>query len=111
MSARRLSDKELTNVKTQFPRASRMRALIEQKFAPEALELIDESDRHSGHSGARAEGESHYRMRIVSAAFEGMGRLARHRAVSEALAGEFASGLHALSLELKTPAEAGAGPS
>lgn len=87
-------------------RADRIRAAIETAFAPATVEVLDESHRHAGHAGARPEGETHYRVRAVAAAFAGMTRVARSRAVHELLAGEFQSGLHALSLSLQTPEEA-----
>ena len=87
-------------------RAERIRATVETRFAPAIVEVIDDSHRHAGHAGAKPEGETHYRLRIVSAGFQGMNRVARSRAVHEALAPEFAAGLHALSLALLTPEEA-----
>lgn len=87
-------------------RAERIRTIIETSFAAAAVEILDESHRHAGHAGARPEGETHYRLRVVSPAFVGMSRVARSRAVHEALAREFQGGLHALSLSLQTPDEA-----
>jgi BolA protein len=83
-----------------------MEALLKAKFAPTAFALDDESSTHAGHSGARPGGETHYRLRLVSAAFEGLNRVERQRLVYQALREEFDTGLHALSLDLKTPAEA-----
>lgn len=88
-------------------RTQRLRSLIEEGFAPVSLTIEDDSARHAGHAGARPEGGTHYRVAIVSAAFRGLGRLARARAVHEALGPEFAGGLHALSLDLRTPEEIG----
>jgi BolA protein len=82
-----------------------MEARLRQVFAPELLEVIDDSARHIGHAGARPEGETHYSVLIVADRFRGMGRVARSRAVHDAVASEFASGLHALSLTLRTPEE------
>jgi BolA protein len=79
-----------------------MRAALEAAFSPLSLEILDESDRHAGHAGAVG-GETHFRVRMVSAAFTGLSRVARQRAVMDALQSEFATGLHALALELKTP--------
>lgn len=70
--------------------------------------LEDESSRHAGHAGARPGGETHYRLIMAAAAFDGLSRVARQRLVYAALREEFDTGLHALSLDLKTPAEAGA---
>ena len=71
------------------------------------LEVVDESDRHAGHAGASPAGETHFRVAIVAAAFEGMNRVSRHRAVTSALATEFETGLHALSIQANSPSEAG----
>lgn len=83
-----------------------MEMTLKQRFAPAQLEVIDESSRHLGHAGARPEGETHYRLRLVSGAFDGLTRVARQRLVYEALREEFAAGLHALSLELRSEREA-----
>jgi BolA family transcriptional regulator, general stress-responsive regulator len=93
-------------VKTHLSRANRMENLLRERFSPLDFALTDESSRHAGHAGARPGGETHYRLRLVSAAFEGVGRVARQRLVYDLLAGEFEGGLHALSLELKAPGDA-----
>ncbi|MEM9285641.1 MAG: BolA family protein [Pseudomonadota bacterium] len=83
---------------------------IEQKltaaFAPEALDIVDQSDLHKGHAGAPDGGESHFRVRIVSAAFDGQNRVARQRAVNAALKDELAGPVHALSVQALAPGEA-----
>lgn len=79
---------------------------LRARFAPQRLRIEDESSRHRGHAGYREGGESHFRVEIVSAAFEGKNRVARQRLVYEALRDEFAAGLHALALTTLTPAEA-----
>jgi BolA protein len=79
-------------------RAERIRAALEAAFSPGLLEIVDESHLHHGHAGARPEGETHYAVRIRSAALEGLSRLAKHRAINDALKAEFASGLHALAI-------------
>jgi BolA protein len=86
-------------------RAARMERILRERFAPVALHINDDSALHAGHAGARAGGQTHYTVRLRAEAFEGLSRVARHRAVNDALAPEFATGLHALVLELKTPAE------
>lgn len=87
----------------------RMQDLIETRLsealAPTALSVLDESHQHHGHSGWREGGETHFRVRIVSPAFNGQSRVARHRAVNAALADAFARGLHALAIEAKAPGE------
>ncbi len=88
-------------------RADRIRLSLEARFQPARLEITDDSARHAGHAGASPGGETHYSVTMVSAAFVGMNRVARSRAVHEALAGEFATGLHALALRLQSPKEAG----
>jgi BolA protein len=78
---------------------------LRDAFAPEAFELVDESERHRGHSGYREGGESHFRLRMVSAAFAGENRVARQRAVNRVLAEELAGPVHALAMELKAPGD------
>ncbi len=87
-------------------RADRIAAALGAAFPPAEIQVADDSHRHAGHAGARPEGETHYSVRVVSPAFAGMNRVARSRAVHDALAAEFAGGLHALALTLKTPEEA-----
>lgn len=86
-------------------RADRIAAALSAAFSPAEVEVADDSHRHAGHAGAAPGGETHYSVRVVSPAFAGMNRVARSRAAHEALAAEFASGLHALALTLKTPDE------
>ncbi|MGE0596829.1 MAG: BolA family protein [Hyphomonadaceae bacterium] len=92
-------------MKNASSRASRMEAALQDRFTPSALSLSDDSARHAGHAGARPEGETHFTIRMVSAAFSGLNRVTRQRLVHEALKQEFDGGLHALSLELKAPGE------
>ncbi|MDP6515659.1 MAG: BolA family protein [Alphaproteobacteria bacterium] len=77
------------------------------RLATSRLVVIDESRHHAGHAGARAGGESHFRVEIVSREFAGLDRLARQRLIHDILAEELAGGVHALSLETVTPDEAG----
>ena len=72
---------------------------------PVSLDIVDESDRHAGHAGARAGGGTHYRVHVVSAQFERQSRVERHRIVYGLLTAEFADGLHALALVAKAPGE------
>ena len=74
-------------------------------FRPEILELVDDSERHRGHGGYREGGESHFNLRMVSAAFAGQNRVARQRAVNKVLAEELAGPVHALSMDLRAPGE------
>ena len=75
-------------------------------FAPVELVVTDESWRHAGHAGAGdGSGETHFDVRVVSAAFAGMGRVARQRAVNEALRAELAGPVHALSIRAEAPGE------
>lgn len=89
-------------------RAERLEAALVAAFAPDLVRVMDESARHIGHAGARPEGQTHYSVLVVSAAFRGMSRVERSRAVHAALEREFAGGMHALALTLRTPEEAAA---
>jgi BolA protein len=76
-------------------------------FAPESLDVENESHMHAGHAGHRPGGESHYRVYIVSEAFRGKSRLERHRMINAALAAELAGGVHALAIHAQAPGEGG----
>jgi BolA family transcriptional regulator, general stress-responsive regulator len=86
-----------------------MRDVITQKlttaFAPESLEVVDESHRHEGHAGHRPGGETHFRVYIVADAFKGKTRVDRHRMINAALAGELSGGVHALAIHATAPGE------
>jgi BolA protein len=90
----------------------RIVARLTEGLEPQRLEIVDESDRHAGHAGVRSGpghaqggGGTHYRVRIVSAKFAGLNRVARHRLVYDVLPAEFADGLHALAVVAKAPGE------
>jgi BolA protein len=74
-------------------------------FAPQNLDVIDESHQHVGHAGHRPGGETHFRVHIVSEAFRGKSRIERHRMVNQALSGELAGGVHALAIHANAPGE------
>lgn len=86
-------------------RAARIEALLRHHLAPTALQVRDDSAQHAGHAGAAPGGETHYSVTVVSAAFAGQSRVARSRLVHALLQDEFAGGLHALALSLRTPEE------
>ena len=85
--------------------ASRIRHKLESRLAPQVLDVTDESHRHAGHAGSRAEGETHFRLTIVSTAFAGKSRIERHRMVHDVLAEELKDRVHALTLTARTPEE------
>ena len=87
-------------------RSARLEAALTEAFAPVVLRVQDDSARHAGHAGAQPGGETHYAVLLVSAKFAGLSRVARSRAVHAVLAAEFAGGMHALALTLRTPQEA-----
>jgi BolA protein len=87
------------------PVAQAMRRKLETALAPLVLEIDDDSAKHAGHAGARAGGESHFSVRIVSAAFAGKSRVERQRLVHGILAEELAGPVHALALALRAPAD------
>jgi BolA protein len=91
-------------------RVAAIRAALAAAFAPERLEVEDESERHRGHSGWREGGGTHVRVRMRAAALAGLSRVERERRVQKVLAAEFAGGLHALALDLGPPERARQGP-
>ena len=91
----------------------RITTKLSAALAPMALDVIDDSASHaghighpgSGHPGAMSSTETHFTVRVASAAFAGKTRLARHRLVNELLKAEFADGMHALAIEAKAPGD------
>ena len=80
---------------------------LHEAFAPENLDVTDESHLHEGHAGHRPGGETHFRVYIVSPAFEGKSRIERHRLINAVLAQELAGSVHALAIRAQAPDEAG----
>lgn len=87
-------------------RVDAIRTSIQTALAPVSLQVEDESHKHAGHAGAR-DGRGHFRVDVVSSAFEGMTPIARHRAVYAALGELMITDIHALAIRARTPAEAG----
>lgn len=86
--------------------ADTIRDKLTAAFAPLALDVIDDSARHAGHAGSRPGGETHFSVRIVSSAFDGVSRVERQRRIYAVLARELESRVHALALTAQTPDEA-----
>ncbi len=85
------------------PVGLQMERKLKQRFAPVELNLIDESHHHAGHSGARPDGESHFKVKIVADAFAGQSLVQCHRLINETLAEELKERVHALSIQAKAP--------
>ena len=83
----------------------RIKLKLTKAFAPQALEVVNDSQRHAGHAGSPGTGESHFSVKVVSAAFAGKSRLERHRMVNDVLAEELAGKIHALAVSALTPEE------
>ena len=87
-----------------------IRLKLQAAFAPVVLDVVDESHRHAGHVGATradgSQGETHFQVKIVSTAFDGVGRLERQRRIYASLGEELKGPVHALSLTVLTPSEA-----
>jgi BolA protein len=78
---------------------------LREAFSPESLDVADESHLHEGHAGHRPGGETHFRVYIVSPAFEGKSRVDRHRMINAALAQELEGSVHALAIHAQAPKE------
>lgn len=75
-----------------------------QVLQPVSLEIIDESQRHAGHAGARS-GGGHYVVKICSAEFTSKNTMARHRMIYSALAAMMEQHIHALTIQALAPNE------
>ena len=85
--------------------ADEIRTKLIQGLSPIRLDIVDESHLHAGHSGAPEGGESHFRVSVVSSAFDGISRIQRQRMVYRLLESELQGTIHALSLITRTLAE------
>jgi BolA protein len=85
--------------------AEAIRKKLQAGFDPVQLEVIDDSAKHAGHSGARAGGESHFTVKITADAFTGQGRVQRQRRIYAVLSQELAGPVHALSIQAFAPGE------
>lgn len=82
-----------------------IKQVITHDFAPDHLEVINESHKHKGHAGDDGSGETHYKLIVVTGKFSGKSRIERHKEVNKSVGTLFDKGLHALSLKLYTPEE------
>jgi len=88
-----------------LPTAEALTERLRHTLQAAALEVIDESWQHSGHTGANDSGVgTHFRVRISSPLFLGKSPVARHRLVYDALQDFLDQGLHALAIEASLPA-------
>lgn len=87
-------------------RIARIRTRLETEFAPQTLEIVDDSHKHVGHAGAM-DGKGHFSVRITSKRFSGVKPLERHRMVYAALGDLMDTDIHALQVIAKTPASEG----
>jgi BolA family transcriptional regulator, general stress-responsive regulator len=83
-------------------RMAKIRERLESAFAPDLLEIVDDSHRHAGHAGAK-DGRGHFSVRIVSAKFNGTKTLERHRMIYAALGSLMQTDIHALSVNALCP--------
>ena len=84
-------------------RAEQITTRLKDVFDPEHLDVVDESEMHRGHAGFQEGGESHFRVKMVSAALAGQSRIAQHRAVHTAIGKQLMDEIHALALDLSIP--------
>ena len=87
------------------PVAREIHERIRAALAPTRLEVVNDSDRHRGHSGHDGSGESHFTVEIEAEAFRGMSRLERQRAVNHALGDLLRERVHALAIKARAPGE------
>lgn len=86
-------------------RLERLTDRLNRAFAPERLDVVDDSHHHAGHAGA-ADGRGHFSVLLVSSRFTGLGSLKRHRLVYEAVGDMMTTDIHALSIQAIAPGEA-----
>lgn len=87
------------------PIAEEIESILAEFFAPDILEVINDSAHHSGHAGDDGSGESHFTVVIESNAFTGKSRLERQRMVIRALGDIPGQRVHALAIRARAPGE------
>ena len=87
------------------PVATDIKQRLLAALAPTRLELVDQSASHIGHAGHDGRGESHFALVIESAAFTGLNRVQRQRAVYAALGELMEARVHALTIKALAPGE------
>jgi BolA family transcriptional regulator, general stress-responsive regulator len=87
------------------PIATEMLRRLKSALSPTSIELIDDSEQHRGHGGYNPAGESHFTLRIESAAFAGKSRVERQRMIYAALGDLMRERVHALSIRAAAPGE------
>jgi BolA protein len=93
------------NAQTIGPVATEMLRRLNSALLPSSIELIDDSEQHRGHGGYNPKGESHFTLRIESAAFSGKNRVERQRMIYSALGDLMEARVHALSIRARAPGE------
>ncbi|MGE5562297.1 MAG: BolA family protein [Bacillota bacterium] len=93
------------NAQKTGPVATEMLRRLHSALSPTRIELIDDSEQHRGHGGYNPEGESHFTLRIESAAFAGKNRVERQRMIYAALGDLMRERVHALSIRASAPGE------
>lgn len=88
---------------TLGPLGTHIKDKLQRVFEPQTLDVIDKSHLHAGHAGSHPDGESHFRVKIVSQAFAGKNRVDTHRMVNAALAEELKTRVHALAIQASAP--------
>lgn len=82
-------------------RQERILKILEQHYTQSHVSVLNESMHHHVPKNS----ETHFKIEIISEAFENMSRLQRHQMINQLLQEEFKSGMHALSLHLYTAEE------
>ena len=84
---------------------ARIETKLQAAFAPDQLEVEDQTNQHHGHAGWRESGETHFRVSIRSKQFAGRSRVERQRAIYSVLSEELAGPVHALAISARAPGE------
>lgn len=85
----------------QKPLENSIRDKLSTTFQPKVLDVVNESYMHNVPKGS----ETHFKVVVVSDAFEGVSLVERHRKINTLLQEEFSKGLHALSIVAKTSSQ------
>ena len=93
------------NAAATGPVATEMLRRLNSALSPTSVRLTDDSEKHRGHGGYNAAGESHFTLEIESDAFAGRSRVERQRLVYKALGDLMRERVHALQIRARAPGE------
>ena len=81
-------------------RKKRIKSILTNYYQKWTIDVIDDSEKHSGHFDFNGNQESHFKLILTTNSNDKVNRLEIHRNINNLLKDEFSSGLHALQINI-----------